>query len=120
MLAGQIAVIDGGRVAAEGTPARLKQLVAAQRLDLLLADAAEFDRVAGHVGGRAVIADADRLTIAVATDGTAGHVRALLDELDPERSAVRSFSVHAATLDDVFLAVTGHAATRPEKETARV
>jgi ABC-2 type transport system ATP-binding protein len=120
VLAGQIAVIDGGRVVAEGTPARLKQLVAAQRLDLLLADAAAFDRVAGHAGGRAIFTDAERLAIGVATDGTGAHVRALLDELDPGRSAVRSFSVHTATLDDVFLAVTGHAATRPEKETARV
>jgi ABC-2 type transport system ATP-binding protein len=120
MLAGQIAVIDGGRVVAEGTPAHLKQLVAAQRLDLLLADAAAFDRVAGHAGGRAVFTDPDRLTIGVATDGTAGHVRALLDELDPGRSAVRSFSVHTATLDDVFLAVTGRTASRPEKETVRV
>ena len=120
MLADQVAVIDGGRVVAEGTPAHLKRLVAAQRLDLLLADAAAFDRVAGHAGSRAVFADADRLALGLATDGTAAHVRALLDELDPERSAVRSFSVHTATLDDVFLAVTGHAATRPEKETARV
>jgi len=120
LLAGQIAVIDGGRVVAEGTPAQLKKLVAGQRLDLLLADAAAFDRVARHAGGRIITADADHLTIGVATDGTAAHVRALLDELDPERSAVRSFSVHTATLDDVFLVVTGHAATRPDQETARV
>jgi ABC-2 type transport system ATP-binding protein len=120
MLAHQVAVIDGGRVVAEGTPARLKKLVAGQRLDLLLADAAGYDGVARRAGRRAVTADPDRLAIGVATDGTAAHVRALLDELDPERSAVRSFSVHTATLDDVFLAVTGHAATRPDQETAHV
>jgi ABC-2 type transport system ATP-binding protein len=120
MLADQVAVIDGGRVVAEGTPGRLKTLVAGQRLDLLLADAAAYDGVARRAGRRTVTADADRLAIGVATDGTAAHVRALLDELDPERSAVRSFSVHTATLDDVFLAVTGHAATRPDQETVHV
>jgi ABC-2 type transport system ATP-binding protein len=120
VLAGQIAVIDGGRVVAEGTPAHLKKLVAGRRLDLLLADVGAFDRVARRAGGRAVTADPDRLTIGVATDGAAVQVRALLDELDPERSAVRRFSVHTATLDDVFLAVTASAATRPDQEAARV
>ncbi len=53
-------------------------------------------------------------------DGTAGQVRALLDELDPLGSAVRRFSVHTATLNDVFLALTGCATSRPEKETSSV
>ena len=43
----------------------------------------------------------------MATDGSAAHVRALLDELDPDRDAVASFALHDATLDDVFLALTG-------------
>jgi hypothetical protein len=37
-------------------------------------------------------------------------VRALLDEVDPDRRAVQRFAVHSATLDDVFLALTGHPA----------
>ena len=125
VLASQVAVIDGGRVVAEGTPARLKRLVAGRRLDLLLADAGAFDQVARRAGGRAVTADPDRLTLGVATDGAAAQVRALLDELDPGRSAVRSFSVHTATLDDVFLALTGRAqpgpaTVSPDREAARV
>jgi ABC-2 type transport system ATP-binding protein len=64
-------------------------------------------------------ADRDRLAMSVSTDGTAGHVRAVLDELDPTRRAIATFTVHTATLDDVFLAMTGHAATA-EKETAGV
>jgi ABC-2 type transport system ATP-binding protein len=43
-------------------------------------------------------------------------VRTLLDEVDPERSAVASFAIHSATLDDVFLALTGHA-VEPIRET---
>jgi ABC-2 type transport system ATP-binding protein len=110
-LAGQIAVIDGGRVVAEGSPSQLKQQFADQRLDLTLADAATFDDVARHLGLRVVHREPERLTLGVATDGSAVHVRGLLDELDPGYRAVRAFAVHSATLDDVFLALTGHPAT---------
>jgi ABC-2 type transport system ATP-binding protein len=119
-LAGQIAVIDGGRVVAEGTPADLKDLVDEQRLDLVLADPAGFALVASRAGARAVRRDPAGLAISVATDGTAAQVRAMLDELDPERSAVRSFCVHTATLDDVFLAVTRPGAIPSGRETADV
>jgi ABC-2 type transport system ATP-binding protein len=119
-LADRIAVIDGGRVVAEGTPQQLKRRVADQRLDLVLADLDAFAEIAGVLGARAIAADAARLRLGVATDGSAAHVRALLDELDPERVAVRRFSVHDATLDDVFLALTGRPTTEPEKETAGV
>jgi ABC-2 type transport system ATP-binding protein len=120
LLADRIAVIDGGRVVADGTPGDLKKLVAGQRLDLVLADGAAFDAVARLAGGRAVTADTGSLTIGVATEGTAGQVRALLDEFDPDRSAVRSFSVHTTTLDDVFLALTSGTPRRPETESSRV
>jgi len=117
LLASHIAVIDGGRVVADGTPGALKKLIAGQRLDLVLADRAAFDAVARLAGGRAVTTDPGSLTIGLATEGTAAEVRALLDEFDPDRSAVRSFSVHTTTLDDVFLALTSR---RPELESTRV
>jgi ABC-2 type transport system ATP-binding protein len=124
-LADRIAVIDGGRVVADGTPTELKQRIAEQRLDLTLADAAAFDEVSGYLGARTVRRDQDRLTVGVATDGSAAHVRHLLDEIDPQRRTVRRFAVHTATLDDVFLALTGHTASQPagaemERETAGV
>jgi ABC-2 type transport system ATP-binding protein len=123
-LAGQIALLDAGRIVAEGTPAQLKQRFADQRLDLELADAGAFDEVARRLGPRAVAAERSRLSIGLATDGTAAHVRALLDEVDPDRRAVAKFAVHSATLDDVFLALTGHpaavSAAADEKETAGV
>jgi ABC-2 type transport system ATP-binding protein len=125
-LADRIALLDGGRVVAEGTSAQLKARVAGHRLDLVLADRSAFEEVARRLGGRAVQDDPARLTIGVATDGSAAQVRALLDEVDPARRAVDRFSVHGATLDDVFLALTGRPADRPshdhqpEKEPAGV
>ena len=120
LLAGRVAVIDGGRVVADGTPGDLKKLIAGQRLDLVLADGAAFGAAVRLAGDRAVTADPGSLTIGVSCVGTASEVRALLDEFDPGRSAVRSFSVHATTLDDVFLALTSRPAGRPETESSRV
>ncbi|GAB2816418.1 daunorubicin resistance protein DrrA family ABC transporter ATP-binding protein [Actinoallomurus bryophytorum] len=119
-LAGHIALVDGGRVVAEGTAAELKRRVADQHLDLVLADRATYEDVAEILGGRAVTHDPAALTLGVATDGSAAHVRALLDEIDPGRRAVRTFAVHTATLDDVFLTLTGHRAARTETETVDV
>jgi ABC-2 type transport system ATP-binding protein len=122
-LAGHIAVLDAGRIVAEGSPAQLKQRFADQRLDLTLTDDRAYAEVAGRLGARAIASDPARRSIGLATDGTAAQVRALLDEVDPDRRAVEKFAVHNATLDDVFLALTGHAATRnaePDKETVGV
>jgi ABC-2 type transport system ATP-binding protein len=111
LLADRIAVLDGGRVVAAGRPDELKARVAGQRLDLTLAGRTAFDDVARTLGRRAVTSDPSRLTIGAATGGTAAQVRALLDEVDPDRCAVLRFAVHRATLDDVFLTLTGHMAS---------
>ncbi len=106
-LADQIVVIDAGKVVAEGTPAELKDQVAGQHLELILASRPVFDEIERTAAGRVVAADPGQLLISVATDGSAVDVRRLLDELDPRRVAVEKFSVRGATLDDVFLALTG-------------
>ena len=116
-LADRVAVMDAGLLVAEGSPAELKHQVAGHRLDLDRRRRAAFDELVAALGSRAVQPAGDRLAVSVATDGSAGHVRALLDELDPARRAVARFAVHSATLDDVFLALTGHPT---EKETAGV
>jgi ABC-2 type transport system ATP-binding protein len=76
-------------------------------VELTLADAAAYARVAGRLGERVVEGDAGRRTLSVASDGSAAPLRALLDEVDPVRDQVASFTLHRATLDDVFLALTG-------------
>jgi ABC-2 type transport system ATP-binding protein len=113
-LADRIALLDAGSIVADGTPAQLKMKVAERRLDLDLADPDRFAGVDLRLGDRAVLRDPDRLRLGVATDGSAAHIRAVLDEVDPHRDAVSTFSVHTATLDDVFLALTR------SKETADV
>jgi ABC-2 type transport system ATP-binding protein len=112
-LAETIAVLDGGRVIAQGTAAELKRRVAAQRLDLTCSDRAAFAEVSRHFAGRASRRDGASLTLGVPTDGSAAQVRALLDAADPDRVLITSFAVHGASLDDVFLTLT-------RKETAHV
>jgi ABC-2 type transport system ATP-binding protein len=76
----------------------------------VLADPAAFAEAAAVLGARVLRRDGDELVLGVATDGSAADVRALLDEVDPGGRRVARFSVHGATLDDVFLALTGHPA----------
>jgi ABC-2 type transport system ATP-binding protein len=119
-LADRIAVLDRGTVVAEGTAAELKRRVAGHRLELTMADAAALGRVAEALGARVMGIDTSRLSVAVATDGSAGHVRAILDEVDPARDAVATFAVSAASLDDAFLALTDRGPARRQEEVARV
>ena len=112
-LADRIAVIDGGRIVAEGTPAELKQRVADQRLDLVLADAEAYASAASLARRpRARGATRAGSSSTSPTDGSAAHVRALLDEVDPGAARCARFALHSATLDDVFLALTGHTTAR--------
>ncbi|AXG79343.1 ATP-binding cassette domain-containing protein [Streptomyces paludis] len=118
-LADSIALLDHGQVVARGTPAELKSRVSGHRLDLVLADSATYLRLASATGPAATHRSPESLTLGLPTDGSAAHVRALLDGIDPDGTAVTRFTVHTATLDDVFLALTGTAtATATDTNTA--
>ncbi|GAA4888922.1 ATP-binding cassette domain-containing protein [Streptomyces coeruleoprunus] len=112
-LADRVAVMDAGRVVAEGTADTLKARVAGHRLDVVATDADAYARLAPH----AVRHSPGTLTLGIATDGTAAHVRGLLDTLDPRRSDIARFTLHTATLDDVFLALTGTGTDTGNRET---
>jgi ABC-2 type transport system ATP-binding protein len=108
-MADRIAVIDGGSIVAVGTAASLKQRVAGHRLDIVAADRAAYAALLAALGPRALHCDPGRLTISASTDGTAASVRAVLDRIDPDRTLAGTFTVRTATMDDVFLALTGNA-----------
>ncbi|QEU93462.1 ATP-binding cassette domain-containing protein [Streptomyces kanamyceticus] len=109
-LADRVAVLHEGRVVADGTAAALKSRVAGHRVDLTLTDAAAYTRLAA----RATHHSPETLTLGIPTDGTARHVRALLDELDPHGTEVATFTLRGASLDDVFLALTHTTPTTPK------
>ena len=117
-LADRIAVIDAGHLVAEGTASELKRRTADHRLDLVAADADAYARLHDRARARARVAGEDPgcLTVSVACDGDAAAVRAALDELDPDRILIDRFEVAIASLDDVFLALTGNGTTTTESE----
>ncbi|MEV0900766.1 ATP-binding cassette domain-containing protein [Actinoplanes sp. NPDC049802] len=105
-LADRIAVLDQGRVVAEGTPEQLKRGVPGGHVRLRFADAAALTAAVGVLPGAAP--DEEALTVQVPGDGGVPALRRLLDRLDTAGVTVESLSVHTPDLDDVFLALTGH------------
>jgi len=105
-LANRIALLDAGRIVAEGTPAELKRLVPGGSVRLEFGDVADLDRAAAALGS-AASRDEQALALQVANEGGVHTLRALLDRLDAERIEVDGLSVRSADLDDVFLSLTG-------------
>ncbi|WP_062434429.1 ATP-binding cassette domain-containing protein [Herbidospora daliensis] len=106
-LAGRVAVLDHGRLVAEGTPAELKRRVPGSHVRLRFADRTALDAAARVLAGSTP--DDDDLTLRVPGDGGVRALRALLDRLDAHGVEVGELSVHTPDLDDVFLSLTGGA-----------
>jgi ABC-2 type transport system ATP-binding protein len=103
-LADRIAVLDHGRIVAEGTADQLKRLVPGGHVSLRFTDAGALEAAARAFGdaGR----DDEELTLQVPSDGGVQSLRALLDRLDADEIGVDTLAVHTPDLDDVFLALT--------------
>jgi ABC-2 type transport system ATP-binding protein len=111
-LADQVAVLDHGRLIAEGAPDELKRRVPGGHVRLQFADQEGLESAARALAASA--RDDDALSLEVPSDGGVRSLRGLLDRLDGASVEVDSLSVHLPDLDDVFLALTG----QPEKERA--
>jgi ABC-2 type transport system ATP-binding protein len=108
-LADRVVVIDHGLVIADGSPARLKEDLVGDRLALTVVDASDAAKVAAvfeqHDEVRSVVVDGPDVTAQVR--GGAALLPALLRTLDGAGLAVATAELSRATLDDVFLALTG-------------
>jgi ABC-2 type transport system ATP-binding protein len=113
-LADQIAVLDHGRLVAEGTPDQLKRLIPGGHIRLRFADARGLESAAPLLGE--VVRDDVALTLHVPSDGSLRSLKTLLDRLDDESIEVDELTVHTPDLDDVFLALTGQPDKEPDKE----
>jgi ABC-2 type transport system ATP-binding protein len=105
-LADRIAVLDQGKLVAEGTPDELKRRIPGGHIRLQFADASGLEAAARILDK--VRRDDNELTLQVPTDGSVRELRAVLDQLDHEAIAVDHVSVHTSDLDDVFFAITSH------------
>ena len=102
-LADRVAVLDGGRIVAEGTPAELKRLVPGGHIELRFGSDAAVEAAARLLDD----ATRDDLTVTVPSTGGVGTLRSVLDRLDSAGVVVDDLSIHTPDLDDVFFALTG-------------
>jgi ABC-2 type transport system ATP-binding protein len=105
-LADRIAVLNEGRLVAQGTPEELKRQIPGTHVRLRFADLHRLDAAARVLASST--RDDEELTLRVPSDGASRSLRALLDRLDEHAIDAAEFSVHTPDLDDVFLALTEH------------
>lgn len=115
-LADQIAVIDHGRLIAEGTATELKARVGQERLELVIEPESNLATAVKVFGAdpTAQVNQAER-SLSISTDGTVADIKRVLNAMEQAQIEIETLSLHKPTLDDVFLHVTGHEATHADE-----
>lgn len=107
-LADRVAVIDHGRVVAEGAPDELKRHVGTDRLELTAADPAGLATAAGALHemdlGLEVDTESRRLSVAIAEGFRS--LAAVVAQVERSGATIEDVTLRRSTLDDVFLALT--------------
>ena len=126
-LADRVGIIDDGHIVAEGTPSALKAEIGEPSVEAVAADPADRGRLAGVLARFGDDGDCPQSTpesVAVRLAGGESNLADVVRALDSEGVAVEHLQLHAPSLDDVFLAKTGHSlegegeAAEPEPQPA--
>ena len=113
-LADRIAVLDHGKIVADGSPEQLKGRIPGGHIQLQFAAPHDLESAAEALSTAS--RDDEALTLQVPGDGSLRSLRAMLDRLDYAGIEVGSLSIHTPDLDDVFFALTGHPSTEKEAQ----
>ncbi|MGV9879137.1 ATP-binding cassette domain-containing protein [Streptomyces sp. NPDC003006] len=122
-LADRIAVLNDGKIAAEGSAEELKRLIPGGHVRLRFTDPAAYQGAATAL--REVTRDDETLALQIPSDGSQRELRSILDRLDSAGIEADELTVHTPDLDDVFFALTSsststsNASTNVPKETVR-
>ncbi|MEV6758918.1 ATP-binding cassette domain-containing protein [Streptomyces sp. NPDC051214] len=106
-LADRIAVLNDGKIAAEGTAEELKRLIPGGHVRLRFSDPDAYRHASGAL--TEATRDDEALTLQLPSDGTQRELRSILDWLDSAGVEADELTVHTPDLDDVFFALTGPA-----------
>jgi ABC-2 type transport system ATP-binding protein len=107
-LADRIAVLNDGKIAAEGTAEELKRLIPGGHVRLRFSGPSAYRSAVSAL--REVTRDDEALALQIPSDGTQRELRSILDRLDSAGIEADELTVHTPDLDDVFFALTGAAA----------
>ncbi|WP_328624404.1 ATP-binding cassette domain-containing protein [Streptomyces sp. NBC_00353] len=117
-LADRIAVLNDGKIAAEGTADELKRLIPGGHVRLRFTDPAAYQSAASAL--REVTRDDEALSLTIPSGGSQRELRSILDWLDSAGIEADELTVHTPDLDDVFFALTGSTnVPNQPKETVR-
>lgn len=116
LLANRIAVIDDGKVIAEGTANELKNRVGKERVEFSFQTASNFRKALASLQGESLQTDENQRTISLANDGGVSKLRELLKKLETAEVKVDGLSLRKPTLDDVFLKLTGREVSQAEQD----
>ncbi|MFB6702836.1 ATP-binding cassette domain-containing protein [Streptomyces rubiginosohelvolus] len=119
-LADRIAVLNNGKIAAEGSAEELKRIVPGGHVKLRFTDPGAYRSAASALGE--AVRDDDALALQIPSDGSQRELRSILDWLDSAGVEADELTVHTPDLDDVFFALTASAVpaqNNQPKENAR-
>jgi daunorubicin resistance ABC transporter ATP-binding subunit len=122
-LADRVVLIDRGIEVASGTPAQLKAEVGEQRVDIIAADSAAFTELCDVLWERFEVSPVpEQRTISIAAPRESADLARIAGVVDESGISVDEVALRRPTLDDAFLALTGHAVhiETPEVEEAAI
>ncbi|MFE3375318.1 ATP-binding cassette domain-containing protein [Streptomyces anulatus] len=114
-LADRIAVLNNGKIAAEGSAEELKRIVPGGHIRLRFTDPGAYQLAADAL--REATRDDQALSLSIPSDGSQRELRSILDHLDATEIEADELTVHTPDLDDVFFALTGpsRVSNKPEE-----
>jgi ABC-2 type transport system ATP-binding protein len=111
-LAEHIAVLDGGKIIARGTADELKAKVGGERISFVFAEDKDLEKAKNLIKDGGLVIDEKQRSLSMSNDKGIKKVKQLLEKFEKEKIHATGMSLSKPTLDDVFMKLTGHKATK--------
>jgi ABC-2 type transport system ATP-binding protein len=111
-LADHIVVLDGGKIIARGTADELKDKVGGERIRFVFESASDLEKAKKLINGKGLVIDEKQRSLSISNEKGIKRLKQLLEEFEKEKIKASGMSLSKPTLDDVFMKLTGHKATK--------